>query len=111
MTTFIKTKYKKSEDQKKIDKKIIQIGPQTRKLDFCGPERHLRKVQYRIWNLHQISKSKKKNYSIRSINKEIGLLWSGHLGKVQYQILNPQKISKSKKKNYSNRTRNNEISL
>ena len=34
------------------------------------------KVRYRIWNLHRISKSKKNIYSNRSINKEIGLLWS-----------------------------------
>ena len=25
-------------------KKIIQIGPETTKFDFCGPESHLRKV-------------------------------------------------------------------
>ncbi len=30
------------------------------KLDFYGPVSHLREVQYRIWNPHQISKSKKK---------------------------------------------------
>ncbi len=50
MTTFIKTKFKVSDDQ-------------------C-------KVQYRIWNPHRISKSKKKNYSYWSRNneiKEIGL--------------------------------------
>ena len=34
------------------------------------------KVQYRIWNPHRISKSKKKKYSNRSINKEIGHFWS-----------------------------------
>ena len=33
------------------------------------------KVQYRIWNPHRISKSKKKIYLNRSINKEIGHLW------------------------------------
>ena len=124
MTTFIKTKFKISDDQTIIDKyrlaaKItvyhiisklilqriiitnicgsenplrkvhlesssnfpvqeffIQISPYTRKLDFCGPESHLGKVQYRTWNPHLISKLKKKNYSNRSINKEIGLLWS-----------------------------------
>ncbi len=29
-------------------------------MDFCGPESHLRKIQYRIWNPHTISKSKRK---------------------------------------------------
>ena len=57
-------------------KKIIQIGPYTRKLDVCGPKSHLEKVQYRIWNPHQISKPKKFFYSNRNLNKEIGLLWS-----------------------------------
>ena len=33
-------------------KKNIQIGPETTKLDFCGPGSHLGKVQYRIWNPH-----------------------------------------------------------
>ena len=58
-------------------KKIIQIGPETTKLDCCGQDSHLEKVQVRISNPHQISKSKKKKkYSNRSINKEIGCLWS-----------------------------------
>ncbi len=30
------------------------------KFDFCGPDSHLGKVQYRIWNPYQIFKSKKK---------------------------------------------------
>ncbi len=51
------------------EKKIIQISPQTRKLDFCGPDNYLGKVQNRI--LDQIFKSKKKNYSNRSRNNEI----------------------------------------
>ncbi len=33
-------------------KKIIQIGPQTTKLDCCGQDSHLGKVQYRILNPH-----------------------------------------------------------
>ena len=33
-------------------------------MDFCGPESHLRKVQYRIWNPHQKLKSKKKMIEI-----------------------------------------------
>ncbi len=68
MTTFIKTKFKISDlespkilSQRKI---IIQIGPETTKFDFCGPDSHLGKVQYRILNPHQISKSKKKNIQI-----------------------------------------------
>ena len=127
ITTFIKTKFKISEDQTNIDKyiyisckyysisyyikinlatnhyhkllwssesfevkynigfgipikfpsqrkKIIQIGPETTKLDFCGPNSHLGKVQYRILNPHQISKpKKKKKYSNRSSNNEIML--------------------------------------
>ena len=36
---------------------FIKIGLETWKLDFCGPDSHLGKVQYRIWNPHQISKS------------------------------------------------------
>ncbi len=31
---------------------------------FCGPEVIWGKVQYRIWNPHRISKSKKKNIQI-----------------------------------------------
>ncbi len=41
-------------------KKFIQIGPETTKFDFCGPDSRLGKVQYRIWNPNQNSKSKKK---------------------------------------------------
>ena len=33
-------------------------------------------MQYWIWNPHRISESKKKNYSNRSGNNKIGLLWS-----------------------------------
>ena len=58
-------------------KKIIQIGPETTKLDCCGQDSHLGKVQYRILNPNQNSKSKKKKYSNRSRNNEIGLMWSG----------------------------------
>ena len=58
-----------------IKKKFIQIGPETTKFDFCGPDSHLGKVQYRIWNPNQNSKSKKKIYSNRSRNNEIGPLW------------------------------------
>ena len=64
----------------KSKKKNIQIGPETRKLDFCDPDSHLGKEQYQIWNTHQISKSKRIFfYSNRSIKKEIGKirhLWS-----------------------------------
>ncbi len=41
------------------EKKFIQIGPETTKLDCYGQDSHLGKVQYRILNPHQISKSKK----------------------------------------------------
>ena len=57
-------------------KKIIQISPETTKLEFCGPESHLGKVKYRILNPHQISKSKNFFFSNRSRNNEIGLMWS-----------------------------------
>ena len=33
-------------------------------MDFCGPDSHLGKVQYRIWNPNQISKSKKKTMKL-----------------------------------------------
>ena len=59
-------------------RKNIQIGPKTTKLDICGPDSHLGKVQYRILNPYQISKSKKKKYSNRSINKKFdfcGPVW------------------------------------
>ena len=61
------------------EKKNCQIGPETtklRKLDLCGPKVIWGKVQYWILNPHRISKSKKKNYSNRSINNEIVNLWS-----------------------------------
>ena len=35
-----------------VKEKNIQIGPETTKLDFCGPDSHLGKVQYRILNPH-----------------------------------------------------------
>ncbi len=93
--------------------RIIQIGPDTTKLDFCGPVSHLGKVQYRIWNPNQNSKSKKKK--IIQIGPETTKLdccgQDSHLGKLQYRILNPYQISKSRKKIYSNRSRNNEIGL
>ena len=47
MTTFIKTKFKISDlespsnFQVKEEEKIIQIGPETTKLDFCGQDSHL----------------------------------------------------------------------
>ncbi len=41
-------------------KKFIQIGPETTKLDCCGQDSHLGKVQYRKLNPNQNSKSKKK---------------------------------------------------
>ncbi len=34
------------------EKRIIQIGPETTKLDFCGPDSHLEKVKYWILNPH-----------------------------------------------------------
>ncbi len=72
MTTFIKAKFKISDDHTNIDKyrlatnitvyHIISVLILQRIIitNFCGPESHLRKVQYRIWNPYQISKSKKK---------------------------------------------------
>ena len=41
----------------------------NRKLDFCGSDSHLGKVQYRILNPHQISKSKKKKL-FKSVEKQ-----------------------------------------
>ncbi len=52
---------------------MIQIGPEATKLDFCGPDSHLGKVQYRTWNPNKNFKSKKKKFSNRSRNNEIGL--------------------------------------
>ena len=42
-------------DQYLAEKFALYLHLTTRKLDFCGPESHLRTVQYWIWNLHQIS--------------------------------------------------------
>ena len=69
MTTIIKTKFKISNLESPSnfqvkEKQFIQIGLEIRKLDFCGPDSHLEKVQYRILNPHQISKSKKINIQI-----------------------------------------------
>ena len=41
------------------EKKNIQIGPETAKLEFCGPDSHLMKVQYRIWNLIKFPNQRK----------------------------------------------------
>ncbi len=69
-------KFKISEDHTNIDKyrlsaKIIVYHIISKLIlqriiitNICGPENHLRKVQYRIWNPHQISKKKKKNIEI-----------------------------------------------
>ena len=51
------------------ERKIIEIGPHTRKFDFCGPESHLGKVQNRIWNPLEISKSKRKKI-LKSVQKQ-----------------------------------------
>ena len=68
MTTFIKTKFKISDDQTNIDKYRLAVNITVYHIisklslqriiitNFFGPESHLRKVQYRIWNPHQISK-------------------------------------------------------
>ena len=53
-------------------KKIIQIGPETTKLDFCGQDSHFGKVQYRKLNPNQNSKSKKKKkYALINKNAKI----------------------------------------
>ena len=71
MTTSIKTKFN-DDDHTHIDKyrlsAKITVYHIISKLilqriiitNFCGPKSHLRKVQYRIWNPHQIFLSKKK---------------------------------------------------
>ncbi len=50
-------------------KKIIQIGPETTKFDFCGLKSHLGKLQHRIENPNQNSKSKKKKL-FKSVQKQ-----------------------------------------
>ena len=52
-----------------VKEKNIQIGPETTKLDFCGPGSHLGKVQYQILNPHQISKTKKRKL-FKSVQKQ-----------------------------------------
>ena len=71
MTTFIKTKFKISNDQTNIDKYRLAANiPEYHIIsklilqriiitNFCGPVSHLRKVQYRIWNPHQIKVKEK----------------------------------------------------
>ena len=91
MTTFIKTKFKISDYLTNIDKyrlsaKItvhisyhIKINLETNhyyKLLWPRESFEKSKISDLIWNPNQISKSKKENYSNRSINKEIGHLWS-----------------------------------
>ena len=56
------------------------------KLDFCGPNSHLRKVQYRFLNTHQISNSggkkifksvqKQQNYVIIKNAKIVMFKWT-----------------------------------
>ncbi len=89
-------------------KKILQIGPETTKLDCCGQDSHLGKVRYRILNPNQNSKPKKKKYSNRSRNNEIGLLWSGQAfgestlsnleSQSKFQVKEEEKILKSDQK-------------
>ena len=101
-------------------KKNIQIGPETTKFDFCGPDSYLGKVQYRILKPNQNSKSKReKNYSNRSRNNEIGLIWSGQSfgestisnfeSPLNFQV-KEKKLLKSVKKQ-RNYAKNNEIGL
>ncbi len=96
MTTFIKTKFKISDDQTNIDKYRLAANIYTvyqnslrkgiyfilSKLilqriiirNFCGPESHMRKVQYRICNPNQIAKSKKKNIEIGEKQRNYSLI-------------------------------------
>ena len=72
MTTYIETNFKLSDDPMNIDKYRLAVNitvyhiisklilQQIIITNFCCPESHLRKVQYRIWNPHQI----KKNYAL-----------------------------------------------
>ncbi len=74
MTTFIKTKFKISDLESTSnfqvkEEKNIQLGPETTKLVFCGQDSHLGKVQYRILNPNQNSKSKK-NKIFKSVQKQ-----------------------------------------
>ena len=96
MTTFIKTKFKISDDHN-IDKyrlaaniteyhiisKLISIN---KKLDFCGPESHLGKST--ISNLEFPSNFQVKENLIKSVHKqgnfEFGLLWSRESFGVKY---------------------------
>ena len=61
-----------SDDQTNIDK--YRLAANITEYHINLTTNH---VQYRIWNPHQIfNLKKKKKYSNRSINKEIGLMWS-----------------------------------
>ncbi len=65
MKTFIKTKFKILDDQTNIEKFRLSAKLILQRIiitNFCGPDGHLREVQYRIWNPHRISKTKKKKY-------------------------------------------------
>ena len=82
-------------------------------MDFCGPDSHLEKVQYRILNPHPISNSKKKkNIQIGPETTKLDFCGpDSHLGKVQYRIFNPHQISKSKGKNVFKSVHKQEIGL
>ena len=83
MTTFIKTKFKISEDQTNIDKfrlaaNIIEYHIISKLIlqriiitNFYGPVSHLRLSTISDLNPHRISNSKKKKLSNRSINKKL----------------------------------------
>ena len=68
-------------------------------MDFCGPDSHLGKIQYRILSPHQISKSKNKIIQIGPYTRNLTFVVQRVIcGKVQYRIWKPYRISKSKKK-------------
>ena len=106
MTTFIKTKFKISDlefpSKFQVKEKNIQMGPETTKFDFCDPDSHLGKVQYRIWNPNQNSKSKEKKL-FKSVQKQRNrtvvvrtVIW----GKYNIEFLIPIKFPSQRKKIY-----------
>ena len=124
MTTFIKTKFKISDDQTNIGKYRLAANITEYHIiskvilqriiitNLCCSESHLRQTS--ISDLESPSKFQVKDFfKNRSINKEIGLIWSSESFEVKYNIRFeiPIEFPSQRRKNYWNWLRNNEIML
>ena len=111
MTTFIKTKFKISDDQTNIDKKLFNLVHKQGNWTFVVQTFIWTKYNIGFWNPIKIPSQRKKIYSNRSRNNEIGLMWSGQsFGESTISDLeSPSNFQVKEEKKYLNRSIKNEI--